>query len=286
MNISDLPKELIENFEKKFGALFIGAGLSIGAGLPSWPGLLNELIKLADKTDFIPEERINEYKKLEKDPSKYLFLAEELKYELGRRFNDYFEETFGSQNFEPTYNHELIAKTDLSLVITINYDDLIERAFTKVRMNYPNSFTYSEARLAANNFWKEKFFILKAHGDAKKDVESLILSQKDYRKVFYREPGYRSLIQAIFTTKSIVFLGVSFADPEFNQLLDYLHDSFHGGGPTHYLLIEESKMMNSMSRRFLEDFNIQTITFKNDNGNYEEITSFLEILQSAVPFTG
>lgn len=284
MKAEDIPEHLIENFKKKFGALFIGAGLSMGAGLPSWEGLLDDLIKLCKNIDYIPKEKIHEYESLKSDPSKFLFLAEELKVELGKHFSMYFEDTFVNSNPQPAENHEIIANMNLSLIVTINYDDLLEKAFNQVRGNYPNSFTYSEAKLAANNYWKEKFFILKAHGDAKKDVDSLILSQRDYRRVLYREPGYRSLLQSIFTTKSIVFLGVSFTDPEFNQLLDYLHDSYHGGGPMHYLVIEENKIMKSLSRRFLEDFNIHTVTFNNDKGDYAELTSFLKIIQSEVPY--
>ena len=284
MKPEDIPEHLIENFKNKFGALFIGAGLSMGAGLPSWEGLLGDLISLCKGIDYIHKDKINEYESLKSDPSKFLFLAEELKVELGKHFSMYFEDKFVNSNPQPTDNHEIIANMNLSLIVTINYDDLLEKAFNKVRGNYPNSFTYSEAKLAANNYWKEKFFILKAHGDAKKDVDSLILSQRDYRRVLYREPGYRSLLQSIFTTKSIVFLGVSFTDPEFNQLLDYLHDSYHGGGPMHYLVIEEDKMKKSLSRRFLEDFNIHTLTFNNDKGDYAELNSFLKIIQSEVPY--
>ncbi|MEQ8552133.1 MAG: SIR2 family protein [Cyclobacteriaceae bacterium] len=286
MDKKDIPNELFDNFKKKSAALFVGAGLSIGSGLPSWEGLMEELIGVCRKVDYISKDKVEEYESLKDDPTKFLFLAEDLKVELGKNFSLYFEDRFVNANPQPTKNHELIAAMDLSIVLTINYDDLLEKAFNKVRGVYPNSFIYSESKNAANNYWKEKFFILKAHGDAKKDVETLILSQRDYRVLLYREPGYRSLLQSIFTTKSIVFLGVSFSDPEFNQLLDFLHDSYHGGGPVHYLVIEEGRLKKSMSRRFLDDFNIRTIPFNNASNDYSELTSFLELLQSEIPYKG
>ncbi len=257
--------------------------MSVAAGYPTWEGLINELIQEAEKLSWIPREKIDEYKILIGDASKFLFLAEELRVELGSHFTKYMEQRFQFSTHTPTKNHELIVKTKCSLIITINYDDLIELAYNNAHGNYPNAFIYSQPREAANNFWKNRFFVLKAHGDAKRDIETIILSQKDYRKTLYKEPGYRSLLQSIFTTKSILFLGVSLSDPEFNQLLDFLHDSYHGGGPTHYLLVEKQKSMETMSRRYHDDFNIQTITFDNSKGDYAELTMALEVLNAEAP---
>lgn len=283
MTKADLPKDLIDNFQDNLGVFFVGAGLSIAAGYPSWDSLIGELISEAEKVSWVPKEKITEYKKLTGDSSKFLFLAEELRVELGSHFTKYMEQRFQFSSHKHTKNHELIVTTESSIVITINYDDLIEQAYNTIYRVYPNAFIYSQAREAANNFWKNRFFILKAHGDAKRDIDTLILSQKDYRKTLYREPGYRSLLQSIFTTKSIFFVGVSLNDPEFNQLLDFLHDSYHGGGPTHYLLIEKQKSMETISRRYFDDFNIQTITYDNAKGDFMELTKTLEILKGESP---
>ena len=283
MTKADIPKELIDNFQNNLGVFFVGAGLSIAAGYPTWDGLIGELISEAENVSWVPKEKIAEYKTLIGDSSKFLFLAEELRVEMGSHFTKYMEHRFQYSTHKHTKNHELIVTTESSLVVTINQDDLIEQAYNAAYRVYPNAFIYSQAREAANNFWKNRFFILKAHGDAKRDIDTLILSQKDYRKTLYREPGYRSLLQSIFTTKSIFFVGVSLNDPEFNQLLDFLHDSYHGGGPTHYLLVEKQKSMETISRRYFDDFNIQTITYDNAKGDYAELTMTLEILQSASP---
>ena len=74
-------------------------------------------------------------------------------------------------------------------------------------------------------------------------------------------------------------------DPEFNQLLDFLHDSYHGGGPTHYLLMEKQKHLSPLSRRYLDDFNIETILFDNVKGDFAELTEALRILSVECPRT-
>ena len=270
-----LPKELFENFRNKRACFFVGAGLSIPAGFPTWGGLLDKLIQeLADRGN-TAKEKFEDYEVMKKDPSKFLFLAEDLKSEIGNKFFDLMEEWFGQPDVIPTVNHELLVQIPSNLTITINYDRLIENAYNKLHGYTPNYYTYKQSREAANSFWKEKYFVLKAHGDANSDPQGLILSQKDYRKTLYRESGYRSLLQTVFSTFSVVFIGVSLNDPEFNQLLDYLHDSYHGGGPTHYALLEESKTPNTLAKRYLEEFKVQSIVYKNEVGDHSDITTFL-----------
>lgn len=279
----DLPDELVSSFQENNGVFFVGAGLSIPSGYPTWANLINELIERGEKQGRISAEKKAEYEQLMTDPNRFLMLAEELRIELGSIYTRYMEERFQNTDLEPTINHEYIVKTNGSLIITINYDDLLEKAYNSVYRKHPNVFIYTQSRESANNFWKNRFFILKAHGDAQRDVETLILSQKDYRKTLYKESGYRSLLQTIFTTKSIFFVGVSMNDPEFNQLLDYLHDSYHGGGPIHYLLMEKEKTLSVLSRRYLDDFNIQTVMYDNSAGDYKNMTEVLKVLSEMAP---
>lgn len=278
-----VPPELFQNFKTGDGIYFVGAGLSLAAGYPSWSGLLSMLVDKAETLPGADPSKIAEYRSLMKDPARFLMIAEEVKVDLRLEYLRFMEQMFTDTSKKPTVAHELIVSTNAHMIITINYDDLLERAFVKVRADLPNKLTYAQSREAANNFWSERFFILKAHGDVKQDVTGLILSQKDYRRTLYRESGYRSLLQSIFTSKSIVFVGVSMSDPEFIQLLDYLHDSYHGGGPVHYLLMEESKATMIPARRFLDDFNIETIPYKNASGNHEEVIEFLRAVHKEAP---
>ena len=282
LTIADIPKDLIDNFKKKQSCFFAGAGLSMGAGFPSWGGLLQKLIDVANSKPWFDKGKLADYAALAKDPTKFLFLAEDLKSELGNEFYDLMEAWFGQPDVQPTPNHEILVKIPSNIIITINYDRLIENAYNKVNGFYPNSYTYKQSREAANSFWKEKFFVLKAHGDANSDSQGLILSQKDYRKTLYRENGYRSLLQTIFSTFSVLFVGVSLNDPEFNQLLDYLHDSYHGGGPTHYAFFEQSKTPGTLAKRYLEEFKIQTIFYQNAAGDHSEITELLNLIDAEI----
>jgi hypothetical protein len=68
-------------------------------------------------------------------------------------------------------------------------------------------------------------------------------------------------------------------DPEFNLLLDYLHESYSGGGPVHYLLISKDKANPIIQKRFFEDFKIQTIIYENVSGTHSEIKNYIDELR-------
>ena len=279
----NLPPELIENFKKNQASMLVGAGLSMSAGFPNWLCLLEIMIDKYSNLPHANAEKIEDYKNLIKDNSKFLLLAEDLKESLNFKFyTEVLEETFGRGDVHATKNHDAIIKLNPSFIITLNYDRLIENAFNRIIGYFPNVYTYKQSREAANAFWKNKFFIFKAHGDAFSDSSNLILTQKDYRKVLFRESGYRSLLQTMFTSKSILLLGLSMSDPELNLMLDFLHESYHTGGPIHYMLTDKKDTNRTMIQRYLDDFNIQTITFDNDDGKFGEITDFLEELNVEV----
>lgn len=281
-DITKIPSELIDNFKQNRGGFFVGAGLSMGANLPDWKGLMIKMIEKIESMPWADTNKVDEYNRLISDPSKYLLLAEELKSELGDKYFDVIEEIFAIPDITPTPAFNALIEILGSIIITLNYDKLIENAYIKKHHYSPITYTYTQAREAANLFWKNKFFILKAHGDAIQDIKGIILSQKDYRKTIFRENGYKSLIQSIFTTKSLIFLGISLNDPEFNLLLDYLHDSYHGGGPTHYILLEKGNNETTILKRYSEDFNIQTIEYNNPTGDYIEIEEFLIELKKLI----
>lgn len=274
-----IPPEVFSNFKEKKACFFVGAGLSIPANFPTWGGLIDELIGILKNRGALTKEKESDYESLKKDSARFLLLAEDLKTEIGlTTFYDYMEDRFGKVDIKPLENHILMGQIPSKLTVTINYDKLIENGFNQVHAYQPNFYTYKQSREAANSFWKEKYFVLKAHGDANSDPQGLILSQRDYRKTLYKESGYRSLLQSIFTKYSIVFIGVSLNDPEFNQLLDFLHDSYHGGGPIHYALLEEAKTNDTLAKRYLEEFKVQTIIYKNEKGDHSDITDFLKLV--------
>ncbi len=277
-----IPSDLIDAFKSKKGGLFVGAGLSQSAGLPSWEGLLNDLIALAEKVSYKPnKEFIDSCKELLTHPSKYLILAQELKDFLQDAFRKYIIEKYSDNCPPPKQSHLNLIKYPYQFIITTNYDTLLENAYVQVHGKQAKVHSFKDSPDIAYDLWNGRPFILKAHGDANKAQQGIILTETDYRQIIFQEKGYQSILQSLFTTKTVLFLGSSLSDPELKLLLSFIHSSFHGGGPTHYALISENEMNGVEAESWRKNFNIQIIPYSPAN-HHIEVEEFIEIFGNLV----
>lgn len=265
--------EIKSAIEKESFGIYVGAGLSMGASMPSWEGLLNELIDIIDKKNIVPD-RIDEMRLLSKDPTKYLMLAEEIRDLIANDLEKLIRDRFEDKGKVPTETHASLVKIKSKFIITTNYDTLIEKALVKEFTNYfPTVYTYKDSSSINYSLWNNDHFVLKAHGDAKTPKE-IVLTEKDYRNIIYNQSGYQSILHAIFSTNSILFVGISLNDPELLLLLGYIHNIFHGGSPMHYALISKDRITETEKARWRKDFNIECITY-NPRDNHIEVLEFL-----------
>jgi hypothetical protein len=277
-----IPVDLIESLKKERVGLYVGAGISQSVGLPGWSALLNDLIELAKKVSYKPnEEFISNCYKLAEDPSKFLILAQELKDFLQDTFRKYIIDKFSDNCPEPSDLHRLLISFPYNFIITTNYDTLLENAYVQVKMKQAKVYTFKDSPDIAYDLWNTRPFILKAHGDANKTQQGIILTEKDYRQILFQEKGYQSILQSLFTTKTVLFLGSSMSDPELKLLLSFIHSSFHGGGPTHYALISEKEMNQVEAESWRKNFNIQIIPYSPED-NHKEVHEFLNELKALI----
>lgn len=278
LEIDDIPTELMEAYSEGKCGVFVGAGLSMGAGLPDWSGLLEALIKKAEADHSISEDKAIECRGLAEDAGKFLMLAQELKEILGVEFKSVIEEVFGNSELEPTNAHKSLTELKRNkFIITTNYDMLIEKAFA-ARGEFRQGYKYYEAHALQRDLYKRAFFLLKAHGDAMTAPEHIILTDKDYRRILYKEPGYQSALQSIFTMYSVIFLGSSLQDPELKLLLNYINAAFPEGGIPHYALMTTDQVGDTERGRWKKDYNMRIIQISADN-NYEDVNRFLGYLK-------
>ena len=237
LDFGDIPTELIENYLDKKCGFFIGAGLSHAAGYPDWKGLLLGLIEKAEADHSLVPERATECRSLAENSNKYLMLAEEMKDILGVELKTFIEDTYAREDIYPCPTHELLVSLrHNNFIITTNYDQLIEKAFVKSGV-FQTPYKYYEAHAIQRQLYRREFFLLKAHGDAQTAAENIVLTDKDYRRLLYQQPGYQSALQSIFTMYSVIFVGCSLQDPELNLLLNYINAAFPRGGIPHYALM-------------------------------------------------
>lgn len=281
------PTKIPEALRQAYGsgrcAVLVGAGASKGAGLPLWGELLTKMIDAAVAHKVITPEREAEYRGLATRPDKFLMVASGLKDDLRSHFDQFIEETFIAPKPAPTPLHEALVDLDkLQFVLTTNYDTLLERSFRK-RNDDVSVCSFTDAGEVQRRLSRREFFILKAHGDATKLGNQIVLTDVDYRNLLFGQRAYQSLLSAMFTMFTFIFVGASMTDPEISLLLSYIADSFSpNAGPTHYALMAAEDVTQVEKDRWFRDFKIQLITVSKQD-NYVELTEFLRELGAPAP---
>lgn len=206
----DIPRELAEQFSRGDGAAFVGAGLSIGAGLPGWAGLIRPLAQAvggrwpADEADLTTDHLLTAVQYYENERGRHALI---------RHLRDALETT----GVQPTTVHRLLASLPTRVIFTTNYDDLVERALREA--GRPLNVVVSEPELS---FWsEERVQVVKLCGDLNRP-ESIVVTQRDFSTYFATHPRLAERLRSTLESKTSLFLGYSLRDPFFNQIWDHV----------------------------------------------------------------
>jgi hypothetical protein len=179
--------------------VFVGAGLSSGAGLPDWNSLLR---RLGDDLGLPWSDRHD-----------YLDLAQWYRERFGReRLAGLLREMYATPAL-PTLAHYLLMSLPLRHVITTNFDDLLERALMGLKQ-HPVKVLHQEdvARTGQN-----EVFVVKLHGDIA-HPEEIVLTRDDYEEFFQRRPAMALLLEGLLLNQTFFFVGYGLRDPNFRQI--------------------------------------------------------------------
>lgn len=278
-----IPDALKTAYREKRCAVLVGAGASAGAGLPLWSGLLEDMVSEGERHRVVDAAKAAEYRKLLIDSNKFLMVASGLKDDIHLYFGDFIRNAFITPKPKPTDLHKALVSLDrLQFVLTTNYDTLIERTYRSAGQDDVPVLTFTDDGELQRRLARREFFILKAHGDAAKVGNGIILTEIDYRQILYRHRAYQSLMAAMFTMFTVIFVGASMNDPEINLLLNYIADAFTpGAGPNHYALMVEEDVTNVEKDRWFRDRNVQLIPVSKAD-KYKQATEFMVALQATL----
>ena len=278
-SIDPIPPELTDVIQNHRCALFVGAGLSIGAGLPGWVDLLDKLVVACESRRLVSSSHAAELKTLiaSNESNKLLMAAQELSDHFGKgAFVDAIAAELTAPVVHLSAAHVELTGIPFNLVLTTNYDKLIESSYAKPGY-IPRIYTHNNAADFADALWRNEFFILKAHGDVDHRNE-IVITERDYRDIIFRSHGYRAALSAIFTTRSVLFVGTSLNDPETRLLLGFLHDAFHGCGAKHYALVPYHSFTETEASRWYKDFQVTCIRYNPSSPAHPEVVTFLQNL--------
>jgi SIR2-like domain len=272
----DIPKELLDQVGGGNCVVFVGAGPSQGAGLPSWPQLLRQMLDWAQAHGVDVSDRAEFEGYIAKDDP--LLAAEELQERMGdERFRRFMAEVFRKHGLKPTEAHLLIPRIPFAAAVTTNYDDLLETAYTLVNSEKPHVFTHRDVSELSAALRTGEFYVLKAHGTIDR-MDTIVLGRKSYRDVIHANPPYRQHLTSLFSGKTVLFLGFGLTDPDLLLLLDEMRAVFSGHTGHHFALMDERQVPAIKRKRFESDYGIVIIPYTPSAPDHPEVRVFLESL--------
>lgn len=190
---------LAKRASRKELVLFVGAGLSQAAGLPSWTDLL---LGLADAAQFNDREALKAMSALD--------AAAILEKRLGAKD---FRAEVARLTTSPCFGlgRALTAPMPIDERVTTNYDECIEDSLEAIDRK-PSVLPYHPAKHGSG-------WLLKMHGTigASQDI---VLTRQDFMRYENRRGALFGIVQAQLLTRHILFLGFSLRDDNFHSLVD------------------------------------------------------------------
>lgn len=213
MSRAELPPGVIDAIRSKNAVLFVGAGVSVDAGLPSAKALASSLLATLASLGVDVYGRV-----LNLDTVAELFQAKLSRVRLATEIEALLSTTSFS---DISATHLLIAflikHGFIDTVVTTNYDSLIEDACAAVGTHikaiaHPSLMYHAGAGIPV---------IFKLHGDFY-HPQLLVLTPRDYHD-FESHPERRAIITRIrelIQSRPVIFLGYSIQDATFLRLFE------------------------------------------------------------------
>lgn len=187
------------------GAMFVGAGLSLDAGMPGWKGLL---LGLKDKCE-IPS--------MEDLPLLAEYIANDAKNAGRAALEEHILDEIASKGCVPTDGHQLVGRIPIQEIWTTNYDRLLESALGQ---DVTVAITDSDIQ----SIGSARRTLVKMHGSISNGPPPVwaarpVITRSDYEQYEQKHPRTWALLRAAYLSRTILFLGFSFTDPNVEVLL-------------------------------------------------------------------
>ncbi len=196
---------------------FVGAGLSMGAGLPGWYDLQAELAERIGY-DLPPRQWAT--------GDALIDAAQAYVNRMGlHSLLSFLKERLDTTRIQPTTAHRALASLPLSLVFTANFDDLLERAFRDAGKRV--EVVVRDGSIPFMGHGPDTVNVVKLYGDLGQP-DTVVLARQQYNSFFLQRPQMVKLLETELATSDTLYLGWSGSDPYFKQIFGELLARFGG----------------------------------------------------------
>lgn len=272
MAYEELIKRIIDASQSKTLTFFVGAGVSKLSGAPSWSELTDEI---CDKLGRDKEEKYTS--------DSFLQIPQMYYDSLGKNKKDYYEtiqSIINIKNLSPNSVHrEMLSLNPVSFVTT-NYDTLLEDAAAK----YCQMFKVISQDKDVPSIAGDRF-ILKIHGDFTNN--NFVLKEEDYLNYSENFKLIETILKAIFSTNTVVFIGYGLGDYNIKLILNWVKKLLKGNFRNPIFLYTDSNELKECELKYNESkglsvFEYQKIGKLCDSFEDRYLSFFNEIKKNSV----
>lgn len=220
--IESFIRDFIKDLTASNVAIFAGAGMSKAAGYVNWSDLLREIAEEVGLNIDMEHDLISvaQYHVNEHGGGK-------------ARINRKILEEF-AEEAEPSENHQILARLPITTYWTTNYDSLIEDSLKAAKKVVD---VKHQVKQLANTRPRRDAVIYKMHGDVHYPGDA-ILTKEQYESYYKTHETFITALSGDLISKTFLFIGFSFSDPNLNYVLSRLNIQFGENNRQHYCFIK------------------------------------------------
>ena len=220
--LAEFKKNYVKAIQEGYAAIFAGAGLSRSSGFVNWKELMRELA-----------EEINLDVDRESD------LVEVVQYYCNEKrsrseINNRILNRFVTES-QKNICIQLLASMPIHVFWTTNYDHLLEDTLRQCGKRIDIKMT---PKSLASTLSDSDAVVYKMHGDYL-DPISCVITKDDYELYNERCQLFTTALQGDLVSKTFLFIGFSFADPNLKYILSRIRNLLDEDCRTHYCLLEK-----------------------------------------------
>jgi len=277
------PQSLVQEIASHRAIIFLGSGSSAGCSNaageypPTWEKFLDaariQFVNVAEDSALVQELILN---KSFLDAAEIIF-----SYIDPAEADLFFRDVFQRPAFQPSKLHDIIHGIDSKIVITTNYDQIYEHLCLRGEgAEGYNVKSYCEDQIL-DEIRSPTRLIIKAHGCVT-NPQKIVLTRSQYFNARMLHPSFYSLLDSLFLTHTVLFIGYSLSDPDIQLILENANIAVPSAHP-HYALVQKEKHP-AIVKAIRSSYNIRLLEYENEDGTHKEVIPSLEELFSRVNF--
>lgn len=246
---------------------FVGAGVSYDSGVPLW----NDIIK-----------KFCEHLGLDSKNQDYLKIPQYYYNNRGfKEYKDLLNDIFLSNTYTPNELHRSIVDLGTDLIITTNYDKLLEATFVE-RGKFVDVICEDKDFTYSMNSKK----LIKMHGDL--DRGNIVLKEDDYINYSQNFCLIENFLKSIIGSHTLLFIGYSLSDYNVKQIFSWVKMILKEDFQNAYFLYSEGTARDYEKEYYknigvnlieLDKLEIGDIKFSELGSRSEKIKKFLDYIK-------